>query len=122
MIINSKLLPKPVVLYSGSTTSTATLSQTIANFKRIKVFGVNTDNYGVYTEFYNNNSSTAKVILFSSAVGGYDAYQYSGSVDFNGASVSLNRLSLTRIRNNNNSVVSANADAIKITRIEGYTD
>lgn len=111
---------KPVKLFSGESTTTLTLSKNINNFKRIKIFGVNADNISVFSEVYNDKTSSITTTILSCAVGGSDAYIYSGSLSIDGTAGTLSRLALTRIRNNNTSVVTNNSNAIKIKRIEGY--
>ncbi len=122
MIINSKLLPKPVVLYSGGTTSSATLSKSIVNFKRIKVFGVSTDGEGAYAEIFNNNSATINGVLITARIGGTDNYMSTASFTISNQILTLSRQGQTRIRNNGNATITSNTNIMKITRIEGYTD
>lgn len=110
----------PVELYSGSTNSTATLTESIENYKRVKVYALNSDNVSVCVEIYNNNSGQASATLQTSAVGGSDNYVYSATVTFNNASASLSRKSVTRIRNNNTSIVSSLDTAMTIIRIVGF--
>jgi len=110
----------PTVLNTNNITSTGTLSASIAGFKRLKIYGTNLDGASVYAEVYNGNSSSASTTLVSSAVAGGDNYMYSGTITISGTDVTLSRLASTRIRNNNTSVVADNANAIVVTRIEGY--
>lgn len=111
---------KPVELFSGESTTTMTLSENINNFKRIKIYGVNADNISVFSEVYNDEASSITTTILSCAVGGSDAYIYSGTLSIDGTAGTLSRLSLTRVRNNANAVVATNASAIKVKRIEGY--
>lgn len=110
----------PVQLYSGSINSTATLTESIENYKRVKVYALNNDNVSVCVEIYNNNSGQVSATLLTSAVGGTENYTYSATVSFNNTSVSLSRKSLTRIRNNNTSIVSSLDTAMTIIKIVGF--
>ena len=47
---------KEIALFSGTTTSSATLSQNIANFKIVKIYYIDTDNFKNCVEIFNNNS------------------------------------------------------------------
>ena len=50
---------KEIALFSGTTTSSATLSQNIANFKIVKIYYIDTDNFKNCVEIFNNNNSKA---------------------------------------------------------------
>ena len=54
---------KEIALFSGTTTSSATLSQNIANFKIVKIYYIDTDNFKNCVEIFNNNNSEARTGL-----------------------------------------------------------
>ena len=54
---------KEIALFSGTTTSSATLSQNIANFKIIKIYYIDTDNFKNCVEIFNNNNSEVRTGL-----------------------------------------------------------
>ncbi len=54
---------KEIVLYTGNTTSSATLSQNIANFKIVKIYYIDTDNFKNCVEIFNNNNNEARTGL-----------------------------------------------------------
>lgn len=56
---------KEIALFSGTTTSSATLSQNIANFKIVKIYYIDTDNFKNCVEIFNNNNSEARTGLVS---------------------------------------------------------
>lgn len=121
MIINSKLLPKPLVLYNGSTTSTATLSKSIENFKRLKIFGLSGDGEYTYCEIFNNESTSVSGVLITSRIGGTDTYMSTASFTISSNILTLSRQGQTRIRNNNTSLITNLTTAMTVVRVEGYT-
>lgn len=61
--IYENLQNKEITLYDGSTTSEATLGQNIANFKIIKIYYTDTDNFKNCAEIFNDNTDTARAGL-----------------------------------------------------------
>ena len=107
-------------LISNDIATSGTLSESIENYKRIKVYALNNDNVSVCAEIYNNYYGQVSATLLTSAVGGTENYIYSATVSFNNTSVSLSRKSVTRVRNNNTSVVTSLNSAMTIIKIVGF--
>ena len=123
MIINSKLLPKPIVLNTSDITSSGgTLTQSIANFKRIKVYYSGDDGVRNYVEYYNNGVSLITATLNILSVGGGMGYLRTGQLSISNKTVTLSRLNMILLKNNASPTITENTSVLVIKRIEGYTD
>lgn len=112
----------PVVLNSGNITSSGgTLTQTIANFKRIKIFATSNEGMQVSAEIYNNNSN--------GIVTSFQTHNIAANVDYmricrftisSGTTVTLDRLYQVNIKTNGYPVMTETTGAFTVNRIEGY--
>ena len=129
MKINDKLMKEvmekitPVVLFEGKTNTSFTLSQSIANFKRIKIFSISTDNNTTCNEYVNNYGSNLNCSPWTGSVAGSPGVYYGKSCRCyisNGTNVTIDREFNVNLKSSTNNAITEFTTAVYITRIEGY--
>lgn len=109
---------EPDVLLNTNATSTGTLSANISNYKKIKVFFSDTDNFKKSIEIYNNNSSTLAFDLSSLHNNG-TLFIKSARCNINGTSLTIDRQYQSAFYTNPRITITSGT-FITIHRIEGY--
>lgn len=113
----------PNILYDGTATSEATLSDTIANYKRLKIFVISSDNHRNTIEVYNNNATSIYATILLGSVTGTNPptfYGKNGRIYINGNSLTIDRQSEIDVKNGTSSSVSNFTNAIRIVRVDGF--
>lgn len=109
------------VLYNGENETNITLLKNVSLFKRIKVGVISSDGHTNVVEILNpSNSSSLTTSVMLGSVSGSTYYGKTARIVVNGANLTVDRNSEIAIRNNNTSVVSASATAIRVYYVLGY--
>ena len=108
------------VLLNTNTTTSATLSDNIYNYKRIKIFAISNDSRTYSVEIYNNNSSSLSTgILVGTVAENVVYYGKSVRVDINGNSLTMDRQAGINI-STSGTTTDSQSNAVTIYRVEGY--
>lgn len=109
------------VLYNGEAATTATLLKNASLFRRIKIGVISSDGHTSVVEILNSsNSSSLTTSVMLGSASGTTYYGKTARIVVNGANLTVDRNSEIAIRNNNTSVVSASATAIRVYYVLGY--
>lgn len=113
----------PVTLFDTETHDSGTLSESIENYKRVKIFYHSDDGQYNCAEIYNNGSPAliASVILGTATGATMTYYGKSGRIGITGGTaLKIDRGANVNIRNGQSAAVSENLQAVSVYRIEGY--
>ncbi len=113
----------PVTLLDTKTHDTGTLSESIENYQRVKIFYHSDDGQHNCIEIYNAGSASliTSVILGTATGTPMTYYGKSGRISItNGTALQIDRGANVNIRNGQSAAVSENLQAIYVYRIEGY--
>lgn len=110
----------PTVLYEGSTTTVATLSQSVSKFKRTKIFFNTEDGHAGSVEIYNNNSANITTSFIKGSVSGTAYYGKTARCIINGTSLTIDRENNLTLKSTNSIEIPESNGAITVTRVEGY--
>lgn len=112
----------PVILFEGRTNTSFSLPQSVTNFKKIKIYAVDSDSRYCCAEIYSNNSDNVGTTLNNYSVteesSGNVAYHKNVSISINNTSFKLYRSFDIAIGSNYTAFHSKNI--FYILRVEGY--
>ena len=121
MIINSKLLPKPVILYEGQATSLATLSQSIKPFKKLLISTYSSNGFSsVITILKDSETDSITTGALSGNTSSLVYYGMNARISINDKTLTVDRIGEFAVKNNNTSVVTNNNNAILVNKVLGY--
>lgn len=116
---SAKVYDEPVVLFSGSSNGTITLSQSAANFSYLEIFFTdNNGKYGGYTKLYNANG---KVVMLNIMEAASTIYSRQTAYTISGTSLTpdITTASYFRITSAGAASTSIGTNYIKIIRVLG---